>query len=198
MTLEWTPPLRPDPFPAPPPPQPYNVHLTRDPVAERLFEQRLVLAHGELTTERLTQWCAALLTLDGAGDQPIKLHLSVPDAEPGAALTLLDTIESLRAEVHVMVTGQLGGPALVVLAGAASRRASPNALFRLGEPRFTAEGHAEQILAQQEQHRRVLDTVYRRLAELTRRPVEEVREDARRNRHLDADEAMAYGLVGPL
>lgn len=198
---EWTPPHWPSPVPDPKPeprrmPIPsYYVPVGPDPVAERLFEQRIVLAHGQLTEERATVWCAGLLTLGAVGREPIKLHLGIPDGEPGAALTMLDTLDSLTVEVDALVTGRLGGPALVLLAGVTRRRAAPNSLFRLGEPYMTVKGTTDEVMNAQEESRRMLDAIYARLSGLTGREVDELRDDARRGRHLSAEEAVAYGLV---
>ncbi|WP_188190121.1 hypothetical protein [Nonomuraea sp. SYSU D8015] len=92
-------------------------------MAERPFEQRIVLAHGQLTEERATVWCAGVLTLGAVGRELIKLHLGILDGEPGAALTMLDTLDSLTVEVDALVTGRLGGPALVLPAGLTGREA---------------------------------------------------------------------------
>ncbi|NUT38692.1 MAG: hypothetical protein HOV86_01795 [Thermoactinospora sp.] len=202
----WTPPglppERPGPLPPLPRPEPmplrspsYSVHVTHDPIAERLFEQRIVLAHGELTEQNVTPWCAGLLTLGAIGRQPIKLHLSIPDGELGAVLTMLDTLDSLTVEVHAQVTGRLGGPAMALLAAVTRRRGSPNSLFRMGEPHLTAHGTTEEVLDQQEQNRRMLDTIYWRLSDLTGKEVDEIRHDSVRGRHLNVEEAIAYGLL---
>lgn len=169
-----------------------------DPVAERLFERRIVLAHGELTEERGTAWCGQLLTLGAAGRAPITLHVSIPDGDLGAALTLMDTLDALTVEVHAMVTGRLGGPALGLLDAVTSRRASPGAIIRLGEPKVTASGNADQLATAEEETRRMLDTLYLRLSRLTGREPDEVRADARRGRLLSAAEAVDYGLLDSL
>ncbi|WP_084962465.1 ClpP family protease [Thermoactinospora rubra] len=198
---EWTPPgwpspPRPEPEPARRPPVPtYYVPVGPDPVTERLLEQRIVLAYGELTEERVTAWCATILTLGATGRAPIKLHLSIPDGDLGPTLTMLDTLDSLTVEVDALVTGRLGGPPVALLAATTRRRSAPNAIFRLGEPRLTAAGTADDVLAQQEQSRRMLDTIYFRLADLTGREVDELRDDAVKGRTLSAAEAVAYGLV---
>jgi ATP-dependent Clp protease, protease subunit len=167
-------------------------------VYERLYERRIVLAHGQLDDEAATSLCAQLLTLDAERNEPIRLEVQGLTAELAAALTVMGILDVLRVPVRAYASGQISGPALGVLAVAAERRAYPNAVFMLSEPRLGFEGSATALRSQEEQVRVMLDQLYLRLAEATGREVDEIREDARRGRHLTADDAIGYGLIhGP-
>ena len=164
-------------------------------VYERLFEQRIVMAHGELDDEAATSLCAQLLTLDAEGDEPIRLEVQGLTARLASALTVMGVLDVLRVPVRAQVGGQLAGPALGVLAAASERRAYPNAVFMLSEPRLGFEGSATSLASHEEQVRVMLDQLYLRLASVTGREVDEIRADARRGRYLTADEAISYGLI---
>jgi ATP-dependent Clp protease, protease subunit len=167
-------------------------------VYERLLEQRIVMAHGELDDEAATSLCAQLLTLDAEGDGPIRLEVQGLTAGLAPALTVMGVLDVLRVPVRAQVGGQLSGPALGVLAAASERRAYPNAVFMLSEPRVGFEGRATSLAAHEEQVRGMLDQLYLRLAEVTGREVDEIRSDSRRGRYLTADQAASYGLIhGP-
>jgi ATP-dependent Clp protease protease subunit len=167
-------------------------------VYERLFEQRVVMAHGELDDEAATSLCAQLLTLDAEGDEPIRLEMQGLTAGLPAALTVMGVLDVVGVPVRAYAGGQIGGPALGVLAAAAERRAYPNAMFKLSEPRVGFEGSATSLASHEEQVRVMLDQLYLRLASVTGREVDEIRADARRGRYLTADEAVRYGLIhGP-
>jgi len=165
------------------------------PVYERLFERRIVLAHGELDDEAATSLCAQLLTLDAERNEPIRLEVQGLTAGLAAALTVMGVLDVLRVPVHACAGGQVGGPALGVLAAAPQRRAYPNAVFLLSEPRLGFEGSATSLSSHEEQVRGMMDALYRRLAEVTGREVDEIRADARRGRYLTVDEAIGYGLI---
>jgi ATP-dependent Clp protease, protease subunit len=168
-------------------------------VYERLFEQRIVMAHGELDDEAATSLCAQLLTLDAEGDEPIRLEVQGLTAGLAAALTVMGVLDVLRVPVRACAGGQLGGPALGVLAAASERRAYPNAVFVLSEPRLGFKGTATSLASHEEQVRVMLDQIYLRLASVTGREIDEIRADARRGRCLTADEAVGYGLIhGPV
>jgi ATP-dependent Clp protease protease subunit len=194
-------PLRPD---VTPPPAVPTVRAWPDAspwpgrVYERLFERRIVLAHGELDDEAATRLCAQLLTLDAERNEPIRLEVQGLTAGLGAALTVIGVLDVLRVPVHACAGGLVSGPALGVLAAAPQRRAYPNAVFLLSEPQLGFEGSATSLSSHEEQVRGMMDALYERLADVTGREVDEIRADARRSRYLTADEAIGYGLIqGP-
>jgi ATP-dependent Clp protease, protease subunit len=164
-------------------------------VYERLLEQRIVMAHGDLDGEAATSLCAQLLTLDAERNEPIRLEIQGLTARLPDALTVMGVLDVLRVSVRAHAGGRIEGPALGVLAAASDRRAYPNAVFVLAEPRVEFEGPATAVAAHEEQVAAMLDALYMRLADATGREVDEIRQDARRGRCLTADEAISYGLV---
>jgi ATP-dependent Clp protease, protease subunit len=166
-----------------------------DQVYERLFERRIVLVHGELDDEAATSLCAQLLTLDAERNEPIRLEVQGLSAELAAALTVMGVLDVLRVPVRAYAGGQVGGPAIGILATASERRAYPNAMFMLSEPRLGFEGSATLLSSREQQLREMLDALYLRLASVTGREVDEIRADARRGRYLTVDDAIGYGLI---
>jgi len=190
------PPASPGPLPAAP------VRAWLDPLADwqaslyqRLLEKRIVLASGILDDEAAARLSAQLLTLDAEGDKPIRLELQNLRAELPAALTVMGILDVLRVRVHACVSGEISGPALGVLVSCAQRTGYPNAIFTLAEPRLEFGGTVTAVTARQQQMTRMLDTLYYRLAEVTGREVDEIREDARARRSLTTGQAVGYGLI---
>ena len=186
--------------PGPLPPAPVRAWL--DPLADwqaslyqRLLERRIVLVSGILDDEAAARLSAQLLTLDAEGDKPIRLELQNLRAELPAALTVMGILDVLRVRVHACVSGETSGPALGVLASCAQRTGYPNAIFTLAEPRLEFGGTVTAVTARQQQMTRMLDTLYYRLAEVTGREVDEIREDARARRSLTTGQAVGYGLI---
>ncbi|WP_165975545.1 ATP-dependent Clp protease proteolytic subunit [Actinomadura rubrisoli] len=162
----------------------------------RLIEMRLVIAHGHLDGERAAELCSQLMTLDALGvGEPITLHLRLASADLEAAFAVVDTMDVLSCPTHALVVGQLGGAALAVLAAARERQITPNAMIRLIEPREQSGGTAAEMALFEEEHRRLVGALYDRLALVTGRSVEEIRDDAHRGRIFGADQAVAYGFV---
>lgn len=162
---------------------------------EQLFERRIVLVTGRLDDDAAAKAAAALLALDASGDRPIELHLDSPEAALGASFVLIDAADTLRSALRVLCRGQVGGPAIGVVAAADRRAAAPHARFHLSQPTARFAGTPEEIAAQNRQQQELLWQLYGRLARRTGRPAEEVAEDMRRGRYLDAREALEYGLI---
>ena len=164
-------------------------------VQQQLFERRIVLVTGQLDDGTAAKTAAALLALDGTGERPIDLHLDSPDGALEAAFVLMDTADMLRSTLRVLCRGQVGGPAMGVVAVADHRAAVPHARFHLCQPTARFAGTAEGIAAHSRQQQELLWKLAGRLARRTGRPAEEIAEDMRRGRYLDAQEALDYGLI---
>jgi len=118
-----------------------------------------------------------------------------PDGALGAAFVLIDTVDTLRSALRVLCRGQIGGPSIGVVAAADDRAAALHARFHLSQPTARFAGTPEEIAAQSRQQQELLWKLYGRLARRTNRPAEEIAEDMRRGRYLDAREALEYGLI---
>ena len=192
-------------FPATPPAPPGPVPPTRvwlDPHAEwesklyeRLLAKRIVMVSGLLDDDAATRLSAQLLTLDAEQKAPIRLELQNLRAELPAVLTVMGILDVLRVPVHACVSGEINGPALGVLVSCPRRSGYPNAIFVLAEPRLHLGGTVTAVTAREQQLTRMLDTLYFRLAEVTGREVDQIRDDARRGRTLTTAQAIGYGLI---
>jgi ATP-dependent Clp protease, protease subunit len=188
-------PPRPPEFPVAPPqvwldPGPWPARLY-----ERLLAQRIVMAQGRLDDEAATRLCAQLLTLDAEAAEPIRLELQGLDAELPAALTVIGVLETLRVPVVAGVAGRLTGAALGVLAACGQRRAYPNAVLELSEPRLSYRGSVTAVAAQEEQARVMVDALWERIARTTGREIDDIRADAGRRRFFTVAQAIEYGLI---
>jgi ATP-dependent Clp protease, protease subunit len=163
---------------------------------ERLFDRRIVLLQGPVTSPSATRTAAALLTLDALGADPIELHLRSPDGDLDAVFAVVDALDVMHAPVHALATAEVGGGAIGLYAVARRRKAFPHARFRLGEPRVAAvAGTADDVAHAAGQHLRALEDLIVRIADATGQPRSRVEDDLSRGRNLTAVEAQEYGLV---
>ena len=163
---------------------------------ERLFDQRIVMVRGPITQQAATGIAAALLTLDAAGPAPVQLHVASSGGELGAALAIIDIIDSMAAPVHAVVTAEAGGAVLAVLAAAAQRAAYKHARLKLAEPHAAGvTGTADEVAAAAGQHLRELEEVILRIVAVTGQPRSRVEDDLSAGRILSAQEARDYGLI---
>lgn len=163
---------------------------------EKLFDQRIVMVRGQLTSEEATGIAAALLTLDASGPEPVQLHMASPGGELGAALSVIDVIDSMAAPVHAVVTSQAGGAVVALLAAAERRAAYRHARFKLNEPRSAGvTGTADEVARAAGQHLRELEEITLRLVEVTKQSRSRIEDDMSAGRSLTAEEALDYGLI---
>jgi ATP-dependent Clp protease, protease subunit len=189
----------------PPPGGPGPVPQTRvwmDPHADwqdllyaRLLEQRIVMASGPLDSDAATRLSAQLLTLDAEGSEPIRLEMQNLQADLQAVLAVMGVLDTLHAPVTGQVSGEIRGAAVGLLSACRRRLAYPSAVVALAEPRMELGGTVRAVTERQQQAERMLDSLYYRLAEVTGRPADEVREDFRLGRTLTVAEAIGYGLL---
>jgi len=162
---------------------------------ERLLDRRIVMVHGHLDGDAATRLAAQLLTLDAEGTAPIRLEMQNLSAELPAALSVMGILDVARGPVTGYAGGRIEGPALGILAACRHRRAYPNALFVLSEPRVSFDGTVTALASREEQERVMLGDLFGRIAGVTGHDVDQVRADARRDTLLGVAEAITYGLV---
>jgi ATP-dependent Clp protease protease subunit len=163
-----------------------------------MFERRVVVLSGRLDYPVATVIATQLMTLDGSGDEGIRLHINSAEGTLAGALTLMDTVSALGVPVEAVCTGRAEGPALGVLAVASRRLAAPHSRLRLHDPGFAAEGSADALSVGLEQHRRQLDRFIEMVAGASKQPAERVEVDLASGRHFDAEEALDYRLIDAL
>lgn len=167
----------------------------QDKLAERLLARRIVLVSGILDDDAAGRLSAQILALNAEGDDPVRLEMQSVQADLSAALSVMGVLDTSRAPVHAYASGETNGSALGVLVSCSRRCAYPNASFTLTEPRSQFGGSVTAV-AEREQHvRRMTDSLFFRLAEVTGREVDEIRDDARHGRTFTVAEAIGYGLI---
>ncbi|HEY7225906.1 MAG TPA: ATP-dependent Clp protease proteolytic subunit [Micromonosporaceae bacterium] len=163
---------------------------------ERMFDRRIVLVRGRVDATMASHVASALLVLGLSAPEPIQLYLSAPDGELAAAFAIVDAIDASAAPVHAVVTSEVGGAALAVLASAQRRLALAHARVRLSEPRVgTVAGTADEVTAAAGRYLRELEEMVVRIAEVTGQPRSRVEDDLSTGRILTAGEAKEYGLI---
>jgi ATP-dependent Clp protease protease subunit len=164
-------------------------------LTQRLFEQRVVLLHGPLQDTTASRASAELMTLDAEGDGAVTLRIDSADGSLALALTLMDVIELLGVPVRALCMGQVGGPAIGVLAVCHHRAAMPSTRFSLREPTTQMESPAREVeqWARLRADERALFTG--RVAAAIGKPAAIVAESFAAGVFMGADEALDYGLI---
>ncbi len=160
-----------------------------------MFDRRVIWIKGRLDDLAATAAATQLMTLDGVGDDPIRIQLNSGDGTISAALTVMDTIAALGVPVEAICTGQAEGPALGVLAVCQLRQATVHSRLRFRDAEMAANGSAAQVAQALNQHQRLVERFIQEVAKATEQPAERVEIDLTSARYFDVDEAIEYHLI---
>ncbi len=161
----------------------------------RMFDQRIVFLTGPLTDEAAGRAAMELMTLDATGDSVVQLHIECPDGELGAAMGVMDVIDTMGVNVTGVAMGLVGGPAVGVLAACRHRVAMPHARFHLCEPEASFTGDARTVERWLEHRRHQWAQYCERLGHALAMPTEDVEAVLAGGPYLGVEEAIALRLL---
>jgi ATP-dependent Clp protease, protease subunit len=161
------------------------------------FKTRTVLVFGEITDKLALAVCRRLLALAEDSDAPITMFVSSPGGHVESGDAVHDMIRFVNAPVTTVGTGWVGSAAAhIFLAPPKERRVClPNTRFLIHQPAGGSGGKATDIAIQATQILLIRDRIARVIAQQTGQPLEKVARDIDRDFWMNAEEAMAYGIV---
>ncbi len=167
-------------------------------VENRLFESRTVLVFGEINMKLAERVSAQLLALAAENQQPIRVLINSPGGHVESGDTIYDVLRFIEPEVTVLGTGWVASAGALIFSAVPRERrlALPNTRFMVHQPSGGAGGPASDIEIEALQIMSVRARLNRILAEATGQSLEKVARDTDRNHWMNAEEAVAYGLVG--
>lgn len=175
---------------------------TLDPYS-RLLEERIVFLGTRIDDEAANSVMAQLVHLEAAApDRDISLYVNSPGGSFTAMAAVYDTMRYVDCDIETVCLGQAVSPASVLLAAGTpgKRLALPGARVVLRQPSLAepAEGQAEDLAIRARELLRTRERMEEMYVRHTGRSPEEVRADLERETVLDAEGAVAYGLVDRL
>ena len=150
---------------------------------------------GELDPSAAAAVAIELMAHDGHSDEEVQLLIRSGDGTVAAALLLMDTIDAMGVPVLGIGLGEVGGPALGVLAVCHHREVGPNSRIFLSTPSVQADGTAEELAEAVRRAQLDVERFVARVARATGQPLEKIEIDLRQGRQFDAQEAAAYRLI---
>jgi ATP-dependent Clp protease, protease subunit len=165
---------------------------------ERLsFKSRFVLVFGEINDTLAQATCKRLLALSQESDAAITMLISSPGGHVESGDAIHDVMRFVRAPVTTVGTGWVASAgAHIFLAPPKERRLClPNTRFMIHQPSGGAGGPATDIAIQAKEIVRTRERIARVIAQQTGKTLEAVLADMERDFWLNAEEAVAYGIV---
>lgn len=167
-------------------------------VAVRLLKQRTVMLSGEINRSSAQRAVSQLLLLsEESSTDPIKLFINSPGGDVDAGFAIFDVIRFIETPVKMIVAGLAASAAVLVLVAAPKDRrfSLTNARFLIHQPSTGVRGDASDIQIEASEILKCRAKSNQLLAEETGQEVAKVENDTKRNFWMDAEEALAYGLV---
>jgi ATP-dependent Clp protease, protease subunit len=167
-------------------------------IYSRLLRERVVFFGSVLDDDVGNVIVAQLLFLESEDpEKDIALYINSPGGSATALFAIYDTMQAIRPDVATWCVGQAASAGATLLASGApgKRHALPNARVLLHQPHGGIEGqsediriHADEIVRQRRRQEEIL-------AAHTGQSIERIRADTDRDFILDAEAALAYGVV---
>ena len=165
-------------------------------IYSRLLKDRIIFLGEEVNDHTASLIVAQLLFLESEDpDADISFYINSPGGSVTAGLAIYDTMQYIRPDVSTICVGMAASMgAFLLSSGAKGKRfALPNAEIMIHQPLggMQAEDmriHAERII-------KVRDRLNKILAMNTGQRLSVIEKDTDRDNFLDADEAVAYGLI---
>ncbi len=164
----------------------------------RLLNDRIIILTGPIDSAVAATIVGQMLFLEAQDpDKDIYLYLNSYYGDESAGLSIYDTMNYIKCDIVTICMGMGGGiGALLVAAGAPGKRyALPNTEFLLEQPHSGARGQASNIKIAADHVLHTREVMNGILVKHTGRTLAEVEAMTEREHFLDAEEAVAFGLI---
>jgi len=163
-----------------------------------LLQQRIVYFGTQVNNSTANAAIKQLLYLESEdASAPITLYLNSPGGSIVDGMALYDTIQRITCPVHCVVAGMAASMGAVLLSGCekGQRRILKHGEVLLHQPLGGAEGQATDIEISTNRLLRMKKMLLEILAKNSGHPYTKLVEDCDRDYWMNAEEALAYGIV---
>ena len=166
-------------------------------LSDMLLENRIIFLSGPIVERTASVVIQQLLYLQSIRkDQDVNIYINSPGGLVDQTLAIYDTMQFMGSEVATYCIGQAAsGAAIILMAGTKGKRfILPNAKVMLHQPYGGITGQAEDIRILAEEVLRDKRRLNAIIADHAGKAMEQVAEDTERDRYMNAQEAVEYGI----
>jgi ATP-dependent Clp protease protease subunit len=167
-------------------------------IYSRLLRERIIFVTGEVEDHMASVIVAQLLFLESENpSKDISMYINSPGGVVTAGLAIHDTMQYIRPRVSTVCIGQAASMGSFLLAAGepGMRIALPNARVMIHQPSGGARGMASDIEIQAREILRMRKRLNDLYVQFTGKSLAEIEAAMDRDTFLEADEALAFGLV---
>ena len=169
-------------------------------IFSRLLRDRIIFLAGPIDDEIANLVIAQLLFLSNEDSKTdINFYINSPGGSVTAGLAIYDTMQFLRCDVSTTCVGLAASMGAWLLAAGkkGKRYALPNSRVMIHQPLIggVMQGTATDLAIEAKEMIRLRQRMYEILSEHSGQTVDKIHRDCDRNLWLEAEEAIAYGVV---
>ncbi len=165
-------------------------------IYSRLLRERIIFLTGQVEDHMASVIVAQLLFLESENpDKPISMYINSPGGVVTAGMSIYDTMQYIKPEIHTLCVGQACSMGSLLLTAGAKRYATPNARVMIHQPSGGARGQATDI----EIHTREILDLKKRLngvyVKHTGQKLATIEKAMERDNFMSAEKAKDFGLI---
>ena len=167
-------------------------------IYSRLLEDRIIFVGEPVQAGMVNSIVAQLLFLEKKDpDKDIIMFINTPGGEVYSWMAIYDVMQYVKCDVSTICVGLAASMGSVILAGGTKgkRYSLPHSKIMIHQPLGGAEGQASDIVIQAEEILKVKNMFIELMAKHTGQKIETVANDMERNKWMNADEALKYGII---
>ena len=167
-------------------------------IFSRLLKDRIIFLVGAIEEHTASLLCSQLLFLESQdATKDITVYINSPGGLVTAGMAIYDTMQYIQTDISTIVVGQACSMgSLLASAGTKGKRFMlPHARHMIHQPLGGSSGQATDVEIRARELLRWKDDLTKIYAKTTGKPLEELRADMERDKFMNADESVAYGLV---
>ncbi len=167
-------------------------------IYSRLLKERIIFLTGEVHDYVSSLICAQLLFLESENPKkPISFYINSPGGVVTSGMSMYDTMQYIKPDVHTVCVGQAASMgSLLLAAGAKGHRYSlPNSRIMIHQPSGGAQGQASDIQIQAEEILRLKKNLNDIYVHHTGQKLDVVEKAMDRDNFMSAEEAKKFGLI---
>ena len=167
-------------------------------IYSRLLKDRLVFIVGGIDDQVANVVVAQLMFLESDNpDKDIHLYINSPGGAVSAGLAIYDTMQFIKPDVSTVCVGQAASMGALLLAGGANtkRFCLPHSRIMIHQPSGGFQGQASDVDIHAREVLKLREKLNEILAKHTGQTLERIAADSDRDRFMDGETAVEYGLI---
>lgn len=174
-----------------------EMRVTQMDIFSRLMRDRILWVAGVVNDQMSTIVQAQLMYLDSVEKRDITMHIDSPGGSVKSGLSMVDVMNLIKSDVATINTGMAASMGSVLLsAGTKGKRSSLRfSKVMIHQVSSGAQGNIQDNRINQMESEKYNYMLFKIISKNCGKSFEEVLESARRDKWLNSDEALQFGII---